>query len=90
MLAGGASVAAVRAACAVGPLDACTGVWIEAEYGCRVDLVGAWGSLPVEDRPDFAGVNLSEDGAVERCAVLIEAGAGVEAGLWSLEDSQLL
>jgi hypothetical protein len=46
----------VRAACPGGPLDVSTGAWIEADYGCRVDLVGAWGSLlPVEDRPDFAG-----------------------------------
>ncbi len=45
----------------------------------------AWTALP-----DFVSVNFSEEGAVELCHVLIDRGVGVEAGLATLADAQLL
>lgn len=85
-----AAVAAVRAACPGVPLGVSTGAWIEPDPERRIELAGAWGSLPEEARPDFASVNLSERGATEVCAALLSAGIGVEAGLWSPEDARLL
>jgi len=86
----GAAVEAVRAVCPNVPVGVSTGAWIEPDLGRRLELVGAWGSLPAKSRPNFASVNLSEAGAVEVCAALLDAGVGVEAGLWSAEDARLL
>lgn len=86
----GAAVGAVRAACPRVPVGVSTGAWIEPDPDRRLELVGAWGALPARSRPDFASVNLSEAGAVEVCAALLDAGVGVEAGLWSAEDARLL
>ena len=85
-----ASVGTVRAACPNVPVGVSTGSWIESDLERRIELVGVWGSLPAEDRPDFASVNLSEEGATEVCTVLLDAGVGVEAGLWMPKDVRLL
>jgi hypothetical protein len=66
------------------------GSWIEPDLERRIELVGVWGSMPAEDRPDFASVNLSEEGATEVCTVLLDVGVGVEAGLWMPKDVRLL
>ncbi len=85
-----AAVGAVRAVCPNVPAGVSTGAWIEPDPERRVELVGAWGALPTTNRPDFASVNLSEEGAPEVCAALLDAGVGVEAGLWAPEDAGLL
>lgn len=85
-----ASVGTVRAACPNVPVGVSTGSWIEPDLERRIELVGVWGSLPAEDRPDFASVNLSEEGATEVCTVLLDVGVGVEAGLWMPKDVRLL
>ncbi len=85
-----AAVGTVRAACPNVPVGVSTGAWIEPDLERRIELVGVWGSLPAEDRPDFASVNLSEERATEVCTVLLDAGVGVEAGLWMPKDVRLL
>lgn len=86
----GAAIEAVRVSCPGVRLGVSTGAWIEPDPRRRRELVDAWGSLPEQSRPDFAGVNFSEKGAVETCAALLEADVGPEAGLWSVEDANLL
>jgi uncharacterized protein (DUF849 family) len=51
-----------------------------------VAAVRAWGRLP--ERPDFASVNWHEEGADEVAGALLDAGIGVEAGLWHVEGAQ--
>jgi uncharacterized protein (DUF849 family) len=77
-----AVVAGVRAAgVAVG---VSTGAWIEPDLERRVALVGAW------TEPDYASVNLSEPGADRVMHALLDAGVGIEAGVWSVEDAERL
>jgi uncharacterized protein (DUF849 family) len=78
-----AAVRLVREACRV-PVGVATGAWVEPDPDRRAALVGAWNA------PDFASVNLSEPGAVAVMRALLEAGIGVEAGIWSPEDAERL
>jgi uncharacterized protein (DUF849 family) len=47
-------------------------------------LVSEW------TEPDYASVNVSDDGALEVMQALIEAGIGIEAGVWSVADAEAL
>lgn len=76
-------VAAVKAACGV-PVGVATGAWVEPDPERRVALVARW------REPDFASVNLSEEGAAEVMRALADAGVGIEAGVWSVEDAERL
>jgi uncharacterized protein (DUF849 family) len=76
-------VVRVRDACAV-PVGVSTGAWIEPDLARRVALVGAWTA------PDYASVNLSEPGADRIMRALLDAGVGIEAGVWSVEDAERL
>jgi uncharacterized protein (DUF849 family) len=78
-----ATVATVREACGV-PVGVSTGAWIEPDLGRRLELVAGWST------PDYASVNLSEDGAAETMRTLLDAGVGIEAGVWSVEDAERL
>jgi uncharacterized protein (DUF849 family) len=78
-----AVVAAVRQACAV-PVGVSTGAWIEPDLGRRLELVAGWSA------PEYASVNLSEAGAADVMRTLLEAGVGIEAGVWSVEDAERL
>ncbi len=73
----------VREACGV-PVGVTTGAWIEPDPERRVELVRAWRA------PDYTSVNLSEPGATELMKALIQAGVGIEAGVWSVEDAERL
>ena len=75
--------ARVREACGV-PVGVTTGAWIEPSIGRRVGLVRAW------REPDYASVNLSEDGALDVMRALLEAGVGIEAGVWTVADAHAL
>ena len=75
--------AAVRDACGV-PVGVSTGAWIEPDLGRRLALLAGWSA------PDYASVNLSEDGAAETMRTLLDAGIGIEAGVWSVEDAERL
>ncbi len=66
------------------PVGVSTGAWIEPDLQRRLALVRAWRA------PDYASVNLSEEGAADVMAALTEAGVGIEAGVWSVEDAERL
>jgi uncharacterized protein (DUF849 family) len=76
-------VTCVREVCGV-PVGVSTGAWIEPDVERRVALLRAWRA------PDYASVNLSEEGAVDVMRALIAAGVGIEAGVWSVADAELL
>ena len=73
----------VRDACGV-PVGVTTSAEIEADPGRRLELVRAWRA------PDYASVNLSETGATEVMEALIQAGIGIEAGVWTVDDAERL
>lgn len=85
----GAAVRAVREACTA-PVGVSTGAWIEGDPDRRAALVRSWSELPTGERPDFASTNLFEEGWREVFDALLEAGIGVEAGLWSPQDARRL
>jgi uncharacterized protein (DUF849 family) len=78
-----ATVRAVRAACGV-PVGVSTGAWIEPDLQKRLALINRW------TEPDYASVNISEDGWQEVIRALRERGIGVEAGIWSVDDARAL
>src|SRR3954447_7119561 len=78
-----ATVREVRAACGV-PVGVSTGAWIEPDLERRLELISAW------SEPDYASVNISEDGWQQVFRALRQRGIGVEAGVWSLEDARAL
>jgi uncharacterized protein (DUF849 family) len=66
------------------PVGVTTGEWIEPDLPRRLRLISEW------TQPDYASVNLSEPGAVEVMQALLATGVGVEAGVWTVEDAELL
>ena len=78
-----AVVREVRAACGV-PVGVSTGAWIEPDLEKRLALIAAW------TEPDYASVNVSEDGAFAVMRALRERGIGVEAGVWTVDDARML
>ena len=73
----------VRAACGL-PVGVSTGAWIEPDLERRLALIAAW------TEPDYASVNVSEDGAFAVMRALRERGIGVEAGVWTVDDARAL
>ena len=73
----------VRAASRV-PVGVATGAWVEPDPERRAFLVGRW------REPDYASVNLSEEGAAQVMRALLDGDIGVEAGVWSVEDAERL
>ncbi|MFF5205235.1 3-keto-5-aminohexanoate cleavage protein [Streptosporangium sp. NPDC000396] len=87
----GAAVGAVRRACPGLPVGVSTGLWISGgDVEARREAVRGWAVLPVEDRPDFASVNLSEPGFSDLWHDLRRLGVEVEAGVWSTGDAEAL
>src|SRR5918995_4945423 len=76
-------VTKVRDACGV-PVGGTTSAEIEPDPERRLELVRAWHT------PDYTSVNVSEMGAAEVIETLIEAGIGVEAGVWTVKDVEWL
>ena len=66
------------------PVGVTTGAWIEPDVARRVALISTW------TEPDYATVNLSEDGSLEIMQTLLQAGIAVEAGVWTVADAELL
>jgi uncharacterized protein (DUF849 family) len=78
----GAAVAAIRAVCPGVPVGVSTGLWMTGgDARRRAALVRAWAGLTA--RPDFASVNVHEEGFAELVAILHDAGIGAEAGVWA-------
>lgn len=76
-------VAAVRGRHGL-PVGVTTGAWIEPDVARRIAQVSKW------TEPDYATVNLSEEGSLEIMQTLLQAGIGVEAGVWTVADAELL
>jgi uncharacterized protein (DUF849 family) len=76
-------VTKVRSACGV-PVGVTTSAEIEPDPERRLGLVRTW------QAPDYTSVNLSEAGATEIMEALVEAGVGIEAGVWTVEDVERL
>ena len=74
-----AAVAAVRVVRPGLPVGVSTGAWIAPSVPDRLDAIRSWSVLP-----DFASVNVHEDGAAAVARALAERGIGVEAGVWSV------
>jgi uncharacterized protein (DUF849 family) len=81
----GRAIAEIRTACPGTPVGLSTGAWIERDPRRRLAQVESWITLP-----DFVSVNFSEPGAVDLCERLIDRRIGVEAGLWTVGDADLL
>jgi uncharacterized protein (DUF849 family) len=81
----GPAIEAIRRACPGFPVGVTTAAWIELDLERRLWLIERWEVLP-----DFASVNLSEEGAGEVCAMLDRRGIGIEAGLSSVDDARRL
>lgn len=84
----GAAVGAVRSACPGIPIGVTTGLWVTGDVLTRRDEVISWADLEPARRPDFASVNLSEDGWQELTAILADAAIGAEAGVGSAADAE--
>lgn len=80
-----ATLVAIRRRCPGIPVGVSTALWIEVDQMVRLQRVRAWTALP-----DFASVNFDEPGAVELCHTLQERGIGIEAGLSSAADVNVL
>ena len=75
----GAAVAAIRAARPGLPVGVSTGIWMTGgDARRRSALVASW-----VVRPDFASVNVHEDGFADLVRRLHAAGVEVEAGVWT-------
>jgi uncharacterized protein (DUF849 family) len=79
------AVQRIRAACPGTPLGVSTGAWIVPDASLRIAEVRSWKVLP-----DFASVNVHEDGAIELMRLLLDLGVGVEAGVWNPPAAQRL
>jgi uncharacterized protein (DUF849 family) len=78
-----AAIRAVRAVCPGIPISLSTSAEIEPEPARRRRLVAAWTELP-----ELVTANQGEEGIVDLCALLVERGVGIEAGLLSLHDAR--
>lgn len=76
---------AVHAQCPGVPVGVTTGAWIEPDVSQRLSMLRSWSLLP-----DFASVNLSEEGALDVIDLFNELGVGVEAGVWTVQDAEML
>lgn len=82
-----AAVAAVRAATGL-PVGVTTGIWtVDGDAERRMSLVAHW-SGPA--RPDYASINVNEPGTGPLADLLTSLGIGIEAGVWTPDDTGLL
>ena len=82
----GAAVSAVRAARPGLPVGVSTGIWMTGgDAPLRSALIDSW-----VVRPDFASVNVHEEGFADLVRRLDAAGIGVEAGVWTPADADAL
>jgi len=77
-----AAIRAVHAVCPGIPISLSTSAEIEADPERRRALVAAWTELP-----ELVTANQGEEGILDLCALLVERGVGIEAGLLSLDDA---
>jgi len=75
-------IAAIRLAAPGVPVGVSSGAWIEPDPDARARAIGGWR----DPLPDFASINVGEDGAREVARACLRRGVAVEAGLWSAQD----
>lgn len=80
-----AALEAIRSACPGIAVGVSTGAWIVRDAARRLALVRSWAVLP-----DYASVNVHEEGAHELMRLLLERGIGIEAGVWDARGARLL
>ncbi len=80
----GEAINAVRRVCRV-PVGVSTASWIEKSSTRKVSSIDGW-----KVNPDFASVNLNEEGWREVCKALVRRGVWVEAGLWTVANARSL
>jgi uncharacterized protein (DUF849 family) len=73
----------IRAACGV-PVGVTTQEDIEPDVDRRLAQIRHWHT------PDYASVNMCEEGSAEVMQTLLDRGIGVEAGIWSVADADAL
>lgn len=66
------------------PVSVSTGAWMDGDQRHRVALLSRWTG------PDAASVNLAEDEAIDTMRALMGSGIRVEAGVWTVDDAELL
>ena len=77
---------ALRAAVPRVEISLSTGLWITSgDVDARARAISDW-----TERPDLVSLNLSEDGWRELATLLAERGIGIEAGVWTARDAELL
>lgn len=76
---------AVRSRCPGTPIGGTTIDIVEPDVARRLALIAAWNILP-----DYVSVNFSEQGTAELCQLLLGRGIGIEAGLSTVEEVQVL
>lgn len=84
------AVAAIRAAAPGMPVGVSTGAWIEPDRDRLLAHVRSWAELPGPERPDYASVNCGEPGALDVMAALAAGGIGIEAGIATAADVDIL
>ena len=81
-----AAVSAMRAAAPGVELSFSTGLWITGgDVDVRRRLMSEWTAVP-----DLISLNLSEDGWRELADVVTARGIGIEAGVWTARDAEVL
>jgi uncharacterized protein (DUF849 family) len=75
----------VRMAAPTAQIGVSTGAWIVPDPSMRVKAISSWTMLP-----DFASVNVCEEGAFEVAEILLQKAVDVEAGLCDARDVELL
>jgi uncharacterized protein (DUF849 family) len=81
-----AAVTAMRAAAPGIEISFSTGLWITGgDVGVRARMISDWTVAP-----DLVSVNLSEEGWRDLAEVLTARGVGIEAGLWTARDAEVL
>ena len=76
-----ASIGALRQALPGTLLGISTGLWIEGDHARTAASIGRWRNLP-----DYASLNMGEQGAIAVAAALGERGIGIELGLFDEDD----
>jgi len=81
-----AAVAALREAAPGVEISFSTGLWITGgDVDARARLISQW-----TERPDLISLNLCEEGWRDLAALATARGVGIEAGVWTARDAEVL
>ena len=80
-----AALSAIHMRCPDISVGVSTGIWIEPGVSLRLQRIKEWTVLP-----DFVSVNFSEPGVADLCTTLLARGIGIEAGISTVAEVQLL